>query len=257
MAETIVERNLRDAIDYLDRAMRFLVTDFGYADIGRVPVTTDDVVVRGYRNAQAGVQVEVSGHPPGETFVGGLRRLQSGAPLPYDRNHFLSLTDVALVRNRQLDDRLSHNLNPNGWKGVVDAAAELLRNSPTLLNGQDWIAHDSIAGEWRRHFQRTFGFEPAGDTDGWPLREFKPHFAFLIDRGYVLTYDTSTLTPHEYLVTKELRYESGPRIVTIRCVDFREDEWMVWCDDRPIGGVFHSAPQQIAAHASLVAAELR
>ena len=219
-------------------------------------MTNDDVVVRGYRNTPAGVQVEVSGHPPGVTFVGGVRRLKNGAPLPYGRDHFLSLTDVALVRNRQLEDRLSHNLNPRGWKGVVDFAAELLRNNPLLLTGQDWIARDSITGEWKRHFLQTFGFEPADDTDGRLLGDFKAHFGFLSDRGYVLVYDSDTLTPHEYLVTQELRYESGSRSVKIQCVDFREGEWMVWCDDRPVGGAFHSTPQQIAAHASLVAAEI-
>ena len=259
MAETIVERNLRDAMVYLDRAMRFLVTEFGYADIGRVPVTTADVVVRGYRNTQAGVQVEVSGHPPGETFVGGLRRLQNGEPLPYDRDHFLSITNLALVRKGRHDDRLDHNSHPRGWKGVVDTAVELLKDNRLLLTGEDWIPGARVTAAWDRHFQREFGFTPDPNVDeSWPLNAFKANFAFLLERGYRLVFDATTLTPHEYLVTRELRYESGSDTVRIHRADPRDGgNWAVSRGGRDLTGYFHPTDEEIKSVAGRIEAELR
>lgn len=256
MTETRAERDLREADAYLDRAWRFLIDDFGYSYIGPIPVTSDEVFVRGYVNAHAGRQIEMSGHPPGVTFFGGLRKLRDGVAAPYDRDHFLSFDDLAMVRRRGIDDRLSHNLNPNGWRGVVDTAVELLKREPDLLAGRDWVSQDSIAAEWWRHFLDKFGFAPGDDLE-WPLSEFKSAFSFLRDRGYQLIYDTTTLTPHEYGVTEALRYVLGPRTVTIECVDFRDGEWHVLHDAEEVGGVFRASREEIDARAELVRTRLR
>jgi hypothetical protein len=257
MVETRAERDQREAEAYLDDAFRFLVDEFGYTSIGRIPVTSDEVTVRGYVNQHAGRQVELSGHPPGVTFMGGIRKLRNGAPAPYDRDHFITFEDIAHVRLGELDDRLSHNLNPNGWRGVVDTAVALLKGEPRLLTGDDWVSHSSIAAEWARHFRSNFGFVPSGNGEDWPLGEFKSRFAFLASQGYLITYDTTTLTPHEYAVGRALHYAAGSSTVKIRCIDFRDNDWVVTCDDRPIGGVFKPSTETIAAVASHVAAELR
>ena len=253
MTETRAARDRRDADGYLDRAWRFLIDDFGYAYIGQIAVISDDVTVRGYINQHAGRQIEMSGHPPGVTFFGGLRKLIDGVPAPYDRDHFVSFDDLAMVRRRAIDDRLSHNSNPNGWRGVVDTAVELIKSEPALVAGRDWVPRASVAAEWRRHFLEKFGFAPDDDLD-WPLSDFKSAFSFLLARGYQLIYDTTTLTPHEYGVTDALRYVLGSRTVTIECVDFREGEWQICCDGEAIGGVFRAAPEEINAHAELVKA---
>ena len=256
MTETRAERAQRDAEAYLDRAFQFLVDDFGYDSIGRIPVTTERVVVRGYINRHAGIQVELSGVPPGETFLGGLRKLKDGVPVPYDDEHFLTFENIALVRRGAHDDLLSHNLNPDGWRGVVNAAVSLVKDNRLLLIGDEWISGDRVRAAWNRHFEREFGFTPDPDgNDAWPMGIFKSKFAFLFDRGFRLVFDTTTLTPHEYLVARELRYESGPESVRIHCADLRDDDWEVTRNGRPIGNYFHATPEEIEAVARLVEAE--
>ena len=259
MGETRAEREQREAEAYLDRAFQFLVDDFGYTRLGRIPVTTDDVIVQGYANRHAGRQVEISGHPPGVTFHGGIRRLEGDVPEPYGRGRFISFEDVALVRRGELDDRLSHNLNPDGWRGVVDSAVLLLKNNRLLLTGDEWIPLENVRVQWRHHFQRHYGLKvgPLRTDGSWPLDELKAAFEFLLGRGYRLIYDTSTLTPHEYLVGKELRYAAATDVVRIHCLDFREGLWAVDYNGRQIGSSFEVSSEELKSIASIVAAELR
>jgi len=257
VAETRAERDQREAEAYLDRAFQFLVDDFGYEYIGRIPVTTTSVVVRGYVNRHGGVQIEMSGDPPGVTFLGGLRKLKEGVAGPYDGDHFVRFDDIALVRRGTHDDLLSHNLNPDGWRGVVDTAVRLLKDNRLLVIGDDWIARDRVTAAWDRHFQTRFGFTPNRDHDeSWPLSLFKSAFTFLLERGYRLVYDTSTLTPHEYLVTEELQYQSGASLVRIRCLDFRDGEWAVSRDGCDIVGRFRATPEEIKSVAGRLETEL-
>jgi hypothetical protein len=152
MNETGAARDQREAEGYLKRVFQFLIDDFGYVDTGRIPVATEDVIVRGYANRHAGIQVEISGDP-GSTLFGGLRKLKDGTPQPYTPDSFVSFEEIAMAR--------------------------------------------------------------------------------------------------------ELRYQSGSHTVQIRCVDFREGEWQVQCDNRRIGPVFHASDEEIEAVARLVAAECK
>jgi hypothetical protein len=256
---------------YVSQAFQFLVTDFAYVDIGSIPVTTPEVQVRGYANAAARVQVEVSGHPMGHTFHGLIRRLIGGAPAPYsDTGQLLEFYEIAMIRQPKLE--LSHNVL--GWEGAVDAAAKLLRDNSDLVTGERWIPRAEIRRAWDRNFARVAGLREAIRRFGWKrvvfgatdaeadmesgslLDEFRSAFAFLLDLGYELTVDTDLLSPHEYLVAPELRYENGAHHVVIQCVDFRDQEWVVERDGQRVGEIFNGFREEIAPRAAMVRKDL-
>lgn len=254
---------------YVSRAFQFLVTDFAYFDIGSIPVTTPDVQVRGYANAAACLQIEVSGHPMGRTFHGLIRRLIGGAPAPYsDTTQLLEFDEIAMIRQPGLE--LSHNLL--GWEGAVDASAQLLRANPDLLTGEGWISRAEIRRARDRDFVKLVGLREAIRLLGWrravlrsgdaepdsasPLDEFRSAFAFLLELGYEISVDTDLLSPHEYLVAPELRYEKGAHHVVIQRVDFRDQEWVVERDGQQVGQIFHGFREEIAARAAMVRKDL-
>ena len=244
----------RTSEQYLLRAFDFLVSDVGYTAIGRIPVATPEVDVRGWANAEVGIQVELSGSPIGVTFHGLLRRFVAGAPAPYaDREHILELHDIALVREPSLE--LSHNML--GWEGTVDAAARLLRQNAGLLAGRDWITRRQRRRAWGRHMLAAFGIDIGNALpDASELTPFRERFAFLLDRGWSLVRDSDTLSPHEYGEPTELRYEKGTRSVRIVKCDPRDPEWQIHRDGGRFGGMFVPSSDEITRRAAEVAAAI-
>jgi hypothetical protein len=220
------EQERAEAEAFLTESFGFLVSEFGYAPSPPIVLRTADVEVRGYVNPKAGRQVEVSGSPIGYTIAGGIRRFVSGQPAPYDqRDHWISFHEIAEARHPQVVDRLSHNLNPDYWRGAVAETAQLLRNNSDLLTGKGWIDHKP--------------------SDYSPLDEFRAAFAFLLERGFVVTFDTDTLSPHEYLVLDTLRFEKGGHRVEIGAREYYGD-WAVEYDGKLVGALDRSSVKEVA-----------
>ena len=241
--------------EYLTNAFAFLVSDFGYQDIGRIPVQTESIEVRGWENPRAGVRVEVSGYGVYGSFHGLLRRFVDQAPAPYDdRQNILGLWEVALIRDPSIP--MNHNLH--GWRPTVDAAARLLRDNDGLLTGADWIERKTIDRAWNRDFRERFGWSPDDAEKRAPstLDQMRDQFAFLLERGFVLVHDSGTLSPHEYAEAEALRYLRGARSVHITRLDLREPEWAVRLDDEPFGPHFVPSTGEIAAKAAALARQL-
>lgn len=239
--------------DYLVGAFSFLVEELGYSPIGDISVATPEVEVLGWRNGVAGVQVELSGQPLGNTLVGVLRRLVDDEPIPYAaREGWIELDEISLVRR---GGHLPGWHAPAGWRGVVDAAADLLRGESDLLTGRGWISRAEVRGAWDEDFERRFGHAPEGSRGTSPLDRMRGIFDFLRELGYVLVFDSETLSPHEYLVMDQLRYQKGDRFISVQRVDWRDDLWTVIRDGERVGG-HHETPEAIAAQAARLAEEL-
>jgi hypothetical protein len=237
------------------REYAFLVTDYGYRYVGAVPLVTPGVEARAWSNPEAGVQVEISS-VTGEWFLGVVRRLARGVPVPYsDRTGWFEFDDIALRRS----GRPGPNHNLEGWNGAVSAGAKLLRRSRGIIEGREWIPRREANRAWNRWMSAQGREKWADDAETEsPLDAFREPFGFLADLGYSVALDTDRLSPHEYLVPKELRYEKGRRSVSIVCGDFRDATWRVEIDGRPIGEPpdFFGLPDEIASRAALVAGEL-
>jgi hypothetical protein len=248
-------RERREAAEqHLVDRFRFLVTDFGYTCLGAIPVFTPEVSVRGYVNVAAGRQVEISGHDLGGSLHGLIRQVHDGVPVPYsDRDRWIAFWEIALVRAPSQQEEINHNFA--GWEGAVDGSARLLAANPDLLDGSGWIGRRSVLERWTADFKRKFGFVPEGEVTR--LADFRKAFAFLVDRGYAITFDTDTLTPHEYGVTPVLRYQRGDDCITIRLGDIRESYWSIGRNHEPIVKIDDMSPETIAAHAAKLARSLR
>ena len=241
--------------EYLTTAFTFLVSDFGYVDIGRIPVQTESIEVRGWENRHAGVRVEISGYGVSGSFHGLLRRFIEGTPAPYDdRENVLEFWEVALVRDPSIP--MNHNLH--GWRPTVDAAARLLRDNDGLITGAEWIARKAVDRAWNRDFHERFGWSPDDAEKRAPrtLDQMRDGFAFLLERGFELAHDSATLSPHEYADADALRYVRGAQSVHIMRLDFREPEWTVRLDDEPFGPYFVPSAGEIAARATALARAL-
>jgi hypothetical protein len=237
------------------RELAFLVTDHGYRFAGAIPLVTAGIEARAWSNAAAGVQIEISSMTGG-WFLGVARRLAGGGPVPYsDRTGWLDFDDIALRRS----GRLGPNHNLDGWNAAVSGGAELLRKSRGIIEGREWIPRREANRAWNRWMsaQGREKWPDDAETES-PLDAFREAFEFLVDLGYSLTRDTDRLSPHEYLVPKELRYAKGRRSVSIVCGDFRDATWRVEIDGRPIGEPpdFFGLPEETASRAALVAGEL-
>jgi hypothetical protein len=202
--------------------------------------------------------VEISS-ATGDWFFGLLRRVVGGVPAPYDDwTEWLSFTDIALVRSGDVGP--NHNLE--GWHAAVESGAELLRRNRDLIDGRAWIARRDANRAWNRWMSARHGPSEWRREDAERrfslLDGFRERFAFLLALGYALAVDTDRLSPHEYLVPMELRYEKGERSVAIVGIDFRDRTWRVELDGRPVGepAEFVWSPEEIAARAALVAGRI-
>ena len=140
----------------------------------------------------------------------------------------------------------------------MDAAARLLRDNEGLLTGADWIARRAVNRAWSHDFTARFDRSPDDAAERAPttLDEMRDHFAFLLERGFVLVHDSATLTPHEYAEAEALRYVRGARSVRISRLDFREPEWAIRLDEKPFGPYFVPSTAEIASRASALARQL-
>ena len=232
------------------RAFEFLVSGYGYTFIGRIPLVTQEIEVRGWENRTVGMRIEVSGYGLSGSFDALLRRFVGGAPASYgDPENVLSLFDVALVRDPSIP--MNHNLY--GWRPTVDAAARLLRENAALLTGRDWISHAKAVRARKRDMRERFGWTDT-TTARRPstLDQFRQRFAFLLDLGFVLVHDSATLSPHEYAEPEELRYARHDRSVRMLRVDFRDAEWAIQLDGQSFGPNFIPTPDEITAQAEAV-----
>jgi hypothetical protein len=238
---------MQKADEYIAERFGFLVDDFGYTALDPIPVTSPDVDVRGYVNDAARRRIEVSGSPLYNSLYGLIRQVSDGQPAPYsNRDSFLPFWHVALVRAPEQCDNINHNRA--GWQNAVDGVAQLLRTNPDLLDGTGWISRDAIREACRRHM----GFEL---IETGKLADVKRAFAFLLDLGYMVAYDSDSLTPHEYNARPRLQYEKGTdTIVVERTGDWYQDAWTLEWNGEPWQGSFTSA--DLGIHGALVAREL-
>lgn len=248
-----VERAAREA--HVLREFEFLVSDHGYRFIGAIPLATAGIDARAWANPAAGVQVEISS-VTGRWFLGILRRLVDGVPVPYaDWAGWLEFSRIALARTGELEP--NHNLD--GWPAAVSGGAELLRSNPGLVDGREWISRREGNRAWNRWMSAQYAkWDWCGEDASRPrspLDPFREAFAFLVGHGYHVTADTDRLSPHEYLVPNGLRYEKDGRSVSILQTDFRDWTWSVAVDGQPIGDPpdFSGSPEEIASRAALVA----
>lgn len=220
----------RELIAVLRETYDFLITDYGYSPPFRIAARIDDCVILAYRNASAGRQVEVSGDPGGYRTHCEILRLVNGEPGGYGADS-IAIWELRMVREPQ--DGAQEPLERDA---ALRRNAGLLKRQSAIVTGKDWIDRDEIRRVVQREWFGKLGIA-APEKDAPSLLDRARHIAaFLVnERGFTLEFDSSTLSPHEHQMWRELRYRRGTTSIAIVNGDVRvQSEWYVQLNGKTV-----------------------
>ena len=205
---------------------RFLTEELGYSEPFEIPATLDKTWILAYRNEHAGRQVEVSGQSD-DTFHCEIRRLVDGVPGPYRVESFGDW-EIREFREPEPDDR---GFVPSGDAELAQIVATLKRHID-LLNGEQWLDRAELDAAFENGMRRRGLLPDVGDERSFPP-SVEDHIKRVLteELGFVNTYDSSMLTPHERQMWEEFRYQRGHTVVELLHTDIRvPGEWSLRVD---------------------------
>ena len=219
----------RSSLEKIVDACRFLTGQLGYSEPFELPATLANTWILAYRNAQAGRQVEVSSQS-GETFHCEIRTLVGGVPGAYRVESF-SDWEIRAFREPEPEDR--------GFVATGDAALALivatLKHHRDLLTGEGWLDRATLDAAFEEGMRHRGLLPDIGATEPAFTVEHEVRRVLTGDLGYISTYDTSKLTPHESLMWETFRFERGQAVVELSHTDIRvPSEWSLRIDGKVV-----------------------
>jgi hypothetical protein len=233
------EQALRDRIVAV---CDFLPREFGYSAPFALPARIKDRVIVAYRHDHAARQVEISADEGSFPVHCEIRRLIDGVPGAYGPDSIADW-ELRMMRRWFGDDEILVDRDQ-----ILRRIATTLRKHADILRGEAWIDRENIDDRWSRQFSRKFGFSPAPRGTPGRLEIARERAAFLVAKhGFVLEFDSSTLSPHESEMWRKLRYRRGDTTVEIANTDIRvPDEWSVRVNGVVVSAAFEDWDQALA-----------
>ena len=209
----------RSTLEKIADSCRFLTTELGYSEPVELPATLDDTWILAYKNEMAGRQVEVSSQS-GESFHCEIRRLVDGVPSVYRVESFGDW-EIRSFREPEPDPWFV----PTGDAALAHIVATLKRHRD-LLTGEAWLDRADLDAAFEEGMRRRGLLPDVGSPAPAPTVEHEARRVLTGELGFVTTYDTSALTPHERLMWETFRFERGQTIVELAHTDIRvPSEW--------------------------------
>jgi hypothetical protein len=221
----------RSSLGKIVESCRFLTEELGYSEPFALPATLDDAWIMAYRNPHAARQVEVSGRSD-DTFHCEIRRLIDGAPGAYGAQSFGDW-EIRAFREPEPDER---GFVPSGDGALAQIVATLKRHTD-LLTGDRWLERAQLDAAFEDGMRRR-GLLP---EPGEPMPDRHPSIEDVTKRvlteelGFVITYDSTALTPHERQMWETFRFVRGESTVELQHTDIRvPDEWSLRVDGETV-----------------------
>ena len=220
----------RRLVTELTDTYHFLVSDYGYEPPFTIAARIPDRVILGYRNPQAGRQVEVSGDPEGYRTHCEIRRLLDGEPGEYGL-HNIAVWELRMVREPGQDPD-----EPFERDAALRRNAALLRRHDDILRGSAWIERERIEEVLNREWFEKRGLSPPDCNAPTMLGIARRHADSLVStHGFTLEFDSDARSPHEGQMWEELLYRRGDTTIRIVNTDIRVPrEWSVQVNGRTV-----------------------
>ncbi len=212
----------RTTLEKIVDSCRFLIEELGYSEPFELPATIDNTWILAYRNAVAGRQVEVSSQS-GETFHCEIRKLVDGVASAYRVESFGDW-EIRAFREPAPDDP---------WFVADDDAAlaqivATLRRHSDLLTGERWLDRADLDAAFEAGMRRRGLLPDISEVEESIHSSIEDDVKRVLtgELGFVTTYDSSTLTPHERQMWETFRFKRGETIVELSHTDIRAPhEW--------------------------------
>jgi hypothetical protein len=215
----------RSSVAKILKSCHFLTKELGYSQPFELPATLDDVWIVAYRNGDAERQIELSGRPS-ESFHCEVRRMIDGVPGAYGDESF---GDWEIRHFREPVSEDSGSV-PAGDAALAQIVATLKRHRD-LLTGEQWLNREALDAAFEDDMRRRGllpepGAPPPSSTVEEETRRFLTE-----ELGFVITYDSTALSPHEREMGETFRFQRGETTVELLHTDNRvPDEWSLLID---------------------------
>jgi len=185
------------SLDLISKTFDFLVQDSGFELIKtETSRTYKGEYLLIYRNKSSNVQLEISADKT--WFHCEIRRILDGKPAKYsDKENCIGFEDLAKLESNNNYDHFDYVVTGKGLEVILENAAKLLKRHEDILTTEKWIDTKRIEQLEDEEFQTKFGFKPSNNKNKPTFFGLvKRHALKLVEKGYLLTLDSSELPPN-------------------------------------------------------------